>query len=166
MTEATSNSEYVIIFSDKKKMTAKLMTDLRKIGHIEQLSGVSLGFVVKLEKPAQSGKQGWAQLTELLNGKADVFPVFEDESQTQRYPIGKLQVRFPTRPTDRQLKEICQSQGLKISGRNEFTPDQVAFELKKPSDHYLPDLVQELSQEQGPLTKVWPVTLSQFRRGV
>jgi len=166
MTETISKSEYVAIFSDKKNMTAKLMAELKSQGQVEPLSGVPLGFVITLAKSAPSGKQGWTKLSELLNGKAKVFPVFEDENEAPRYPIGKLQVRFPSRPTDQELRKICQTQGLKVSERNEFVPDQVAFELKKSSDQYLPDLVQQLRAEQGPSTKVWPVTLSQFRRGV
>ena len=158
-----SDSEFVVRLPSELTPQAAA-GKLQGVASLEPLAGHPGLHIVSLASGAASPKKGWELLRKKLGGKVEVSPVFLDEDQTPRYAVGTFQVRFPSPPSDAELHEWL-PQGLRVKGRNEYMPAQVALEPEDPARQYLPDLLAALQQHIAEGVTVWPETLQRYRRG-
>jgi hypothetical protein len=142
---------------------ARLSQALGAAGALEAIAGHPGLYLVTLSHAAKDARHGWELVRQQLGGEVEVFPVYIGEDELPRFSVGTLQVRFPSPPSDTELAQWL-PQGLRIKGRNEYVPAQIALEPADPAGQFLPDLVAEVEKSSSQPVRVWPETLQQFRR--
>lgn len=141
---------------------------LESVGSIEDL-GEDNTLLLRVKKArsqsqAQSQPQAqWQRLSKLIGSSGSVQPVLSDETGHPHYPTGELTVRFLRKPTQSDLKQFAAKYGLRLRDRNEFVPEQAAFEVTDPASTYLPDLVQQIEADKT-IKQAWANTLSRYKR--
>ena len=156
MTKQTPNPELFLVSLDPKDK-AEVTQRLTAAGTLEELD--EYNFLLRVNTQASSPETQWRELTNLTGSLATVQPVLIDEKGQTLYLTGDLTVRFPKKPTAKQLKEFAAKYGLQLRDRNEFVPEQVAFK----TDRYLPDVLQEIDTDED-IQTAWPNTRSRYKR--
>jgi hypothetical protein len=141
---------------------------LESVGSIEDI-GEDNTLLLRVKKTrsqsqAESQPQAqWRRLTEMIGSSGSVQPVLSDETGHPHYPTGELTVRFLKKPSDKNVKEFAEKYGLRLRDRNEFVPEQAAFQVADPAATYLPDLLQEITADKT-IKNAWANTRSQYKR--
>lgn len=134
---------------------------ITELGTVQPISAHPELVVLHLDKAGKGTAKGrWQKLRKAV-GNAAVFPVFVDDTQSARFPVGTIQVRFKAPPTAAVLDQLALKHGLVVRGRNKYAPTQIAF--TPPDDAYLPDLIEDIGGGEE-LEAVWPETLSAYQR--
>jgi hypothetical protein len=141
----------------------KVQQKLKKLGEIEELKGSDNILLLHFRQKTPDAKAAWKLIRKKLGEEEIVYPVLLDESGYRQYPTGEISVRFQSTPSDTQLKRFAASHRLRLHSRNEFVPQQVIFEPLKPSEQYIPELVQEVASAKN-IQLAWANTLSRFER--
>lgn len=138
---------------------------LGELGEVSALPAHPELLVLRLAGKKQiDPRVGWDQVRSTL-GDITVDPVFVDEEDTLKYPIGTIKVRFSEVPGDIELANWCQRHGLSMLSRDKYAPNQLSFAPLKSRHPFLPDLLAELHEEANFGVTAWPETLTQFQRG-
>jgi hypothetical protein len=116
--------------------------------------------LLQVRQKTPDSKATWELVRKKIGGEI-VHPVLLDESGYHQYPTGEISVRFQSNPSDTQLKRFAASHNLRLRSRNEFIPQQVIFELLKPGERYIPELVEEIAGDKN-VQYAWANTLSRF----
>jgi hypothetical protein len=156
VTKQTPNPELFLIHLDPKDK-AEVSQRLAAAGTLEELDENNL--LLRVTTQASSSETQWRELTNLAGSLATVQPVLIDEKGQTLFPTGDVTVRFPKKPTAKQLKGFAAKYGLQVRDRNEFVPEQVAFK----TDRYLPDVLQEIDTDED-IQTAWPNTSSRYQR--
>ncbi len=135
---------------------------LKSIGSTEDL-GEDNTLLLRVNRKFSRPQAGWQQLTKLIGSSGTVQPVLSDETGQPHYPTGELTVRFLKKPSNKDLKEFGSRYGLRLRDRNEFVPEQAAFQVTDPAASYLPDLVQQIAADKT-IKSAWANTLSHYKR--
>jgi len=80
------------------------------------------------------------------------------------YPTGEVSIRFDPSVDPATIDSFVAKHSLELRSRNEFVPTQITVAPSKPSETWLPDLVETLNDEPR-VSRAWPNTLSAYRRG-
>jgi hypothetical protein len=160
VTKQTPNPELFLVYVDPKDKS-EVSRRHAAAGSLEELDENNLLLHVKTK--AASPETQWRELTNLAGSLATVQPVLIDEKGQTLYPTGDLTVRFPKKPTAKQLKDFAAKYGLQLRDRNEFVPEQAAFKLKNPTTTYLPDVLQQIDSDKD-IQTAWPNTRSRYER--
>jgi hypothetical protein len=160
VTKQTPNPELFLVYVDPKDKS-EVSRRLAAAGSLEELDENNL--LLRVKTKAASPETQWRELTNLAGSLATVQPVLIDEKGQTLYPTGDLTVRFPKKPTAKQLKEFAAKYGLQLRDRNEFVPEQAAFKLKNPTTTYLPDVLQQIDSDKD-IQTAWPNTRSRYER--
>jgi len=155
--------EYVVYFPSHEDIH-EVRHRLEKLGTLYPVAGRAGTFIVRLSTPASSGRKGWEKVRDAVGTLGEVFPVFLDDRGAPTYPVGTVMVRFASPLSDAELEKWL-PQGLRVKGRNEFVPAQVALVSDHPGQRYLPDVLSDLKNQNDYAVTVWPETLQAFRRG-
>jgi hypothetical protein len=117
--------------------------------------------------PAPGGDAGsaWRQVADIVGGPAVIAPVMTDSDGNRMYPTGVVQVRFAEPPTEHEARRFGQTYGLKLQSVNKWQPRQAAYTVIAEQPTYLPDTIGRVQQDSA-VTRVWPETLSLYKRGV
>lgn len=154
-----SNNLFVV---HAKQDRQKVQEALRKFGEVEEVKGSNNLLLVHLPKEA-ADKKTWRSIQKKLGKGEVVHPVLVDESGHLQYPTGEINVRFERNPSDAELKRFAAKHGLRLRSRNEYVPQQAIFEPIDAAERYVPELVQEISQEKN-VQLAWANTLSRYDR--
>ncbi|MCA1606921.1 MAG: hypothetical protein LC775_15955, partial [Acidobacteria bacterium] len=119
--------------------------------------------LLRVNRKFSRPQAGWQRLTKLIGSSGTVQPVLSDETGQPHYPTGELTVRFLKKPSNKDLKEFGSRYGLRLRDRNEFVPEQAAFQVTDPAASYLPDLVQQIAADKT-IKSAWANTLSHYKR--
>jgi hypothetical protein len=152
----TPDPELFVVYFDPKDK-AEVSQLLAPLGSLEELDENNL--LLRVNTKASSPETQWRELTKLVGSLATVQPVLTDEKGQTHLPTGDLTVRFPKKPTAKQLKDFAAKYGLQLRDRNEFVPEQVAFK----TDSYLPDVLQQIDTDKD-IKTAWPNTRSRYQR--
>jgi hypothetical protein len=125
--------------------TPQALPSLEKVGRVERLSSPRGGWVVSLEKPARSPRQGWEALRRQLGAGFLVVPVMDDEDGAARYPTGLVTVRFCGPVSDADMEAFARAHALDVVKRARFTRVQVLFRHSAIGEQFLPDVSEKLS---------------------
>jgi len=155
-----SNSLFVVHAKHNRQQVQETLKDL---GEVEELKGSDNLLLVHLPKKAAAAKKAWQSIRKKLGEDEAVHPVLLDETGHHQYPTGEINVRFQSTPTDAQLKRFAASHRLRLHSRNEFVPQQAIFEPLKAGEQYVPELVEEISNDKN-IQLAWANTLSRFER--
>lgn len=137
------------------------LSQMAELGTVQPLAAHPELLILHLAKSAKgTAKAQWQKLRKAI-GNAAVFPVFVDDAQSARFPVGTIQVRFKAPPTAAALDQLAEKHGLVVGGRNKYAPAQVAF--TPADDAYLPDVIEGIEADAD-LEAVWPETLSAYQR--
>lgn len=135
---------------------------LKSIGSTENL-GEDNTLLLRVNKKFSGPQAGWQRLTKLIGSSGTVQPVLSDETGQPHYPTGEVTVRFLKEPSDKDLKQFAAKYRLSLRDRNEFVPEQAAFQVNDPAATYLPDLVKQITADKA-IKNAWANTLSQYKR--
>lgn len=127
---------------------------LEGLAHVETLDGRSPGWVVKLNKPPRSAREGWRNLHRLLGPEFVVLPAMVDDAGRYRYPTGMLSLRFEDDASEQQLRNVASVYDLELVGRARFTRQQALFRPSAGSDVFLPD-VRGRIKDDADVEAVW-----------
>ena len=155
MTKQTANPELFLIYIDPKDK-AEVTQRLSPAGSLEELDENNL--LLRVTK-ASSPESQWRELTNLVGSLATVQPVLIDEKGQTLFPTGDVTVRFPKKPTAKQLKDFAAKHGLELRDRNEFVREQATFK----TNTYLPDVLQQIDTDND-IKEAWPNTRSRYQR--
>ena len=155
MTKQTANPELFLIYIDPKDK-AEVTQRLSPAGSLEELDENNL--LLRVTKPSSPETQ-WRELTNLVGSLATVQPVLIDEKGQTLFPTGDVTVRFPKKPTAKQLKDFAAKHGLELRDRNEFVREQATFK----TNTYLPDVLQQIDTDND-IKEAWPNTRSRYQR--
>ena len=134
---------------------------LASVGTVEELQGGD-ALLIRAGKTGK-GRSAWDAVKRAAGAGATVQPVLLDADGQPHFPTGEISVRFEKAPSDDQLQQFAAAHGLRLRDRNELAPQQAVFLPAEATDGYLPDLVNELANEDG--TKAaWANTQSRYRR--
>ena len=125
--------------------TARALPSLEKIGRVERLPSPRVGWVVCLNEPARSPRQGWEALKKQLGTDFVVVPVVDDQDGAERYPTGLVTVRFCTPVSDAEMEDFARAHALDVVRRARFTRVQVLFRPTEIGEQFLPDVSEKLS---------------------
>lgn len=145
-----------------KRGKEKIQQQLKNIGEIEELKGSNDLLLLHLRQKSPGAKAAWELIRKKL-GEEVVHPVLLDESGSHQYPTGEISVRFQSNLSHTQLKRFAASHNLRLHSRNEYIPQQALFEILKPGEHYIPELVQEVASDKQ-VQLAWANTLARFER--
>lgn len=109
------------------------------------------------------GKSGWAALQAQLSPNFLAIPVLDDGQGGERFPTGRVSVRFDSPVADAQLTSFERGADLVLVHRTKRTDRQAVFRPKRPEHTYLPALVDELNARQG-IQLAWLDAESTYRR--
>jgi hypothetical protein len=126
-------------------VTPGALPSLEKIGRVERLPSPRVGWVVYLDKPARSPRQGWEALKKQLGAGFLVVPVMDDEDGAVRYPTGLVTVRFCAPVSDADMEAFAHAHALDVVKRARFTRVQVLFRPAAIGEQFLPDVSEKLS---------------------
>lgn len=155
MTKQIANPELFLIYIDPKDK-AEVTQRLSPAGSLEELDENNL--LLRVTKPSSPETQ-WRELTDLVGSLATVQPVLIDEKGQTLFPTGDVTVRFPKKPTAKQLKDFAAKHGLELRDRNEFVREQATFK----TNTYLPDVLQQIDTDND-IKEAWPNTRSRYQR--
>lgn len=134
---------------------------LRSLGATEAVGHDDL-MVINVSKSGASAKRAWEQVVQ-SDAVEWAAPVMQDEAAEEHVPTGEVTVRFKDRPSQTDLLKFASDNGLTLRDRNEFVTEQAAFNVAKPRETYLPDLINQLRRRRG-VTRAWANTLSRYRK--
>ena len=110
-----------------------------------------------------SGRSGWQALQAQLSPNFLAIPVLDDGQGGERFPTGRISVRFRSPVTDVQLVSFQRSAELVLVHRTKRTDRQAVFRPERPGQSYLPELVDELNAREG-VDLAWLDAESAYRR--
>ncbi|MGH9944337.1 MAG: hypothetical protein ACRD9R_18480 [Pyrinomonadaceae bacterium] len=134
---------------------------LARLGAVEDLKGGLL--LLRAHVAPKSPRENWRRARKLMGADAFVQPALVGESGDGQYPTGEIAIRFHETQTDAYLKKFAKAHGLRLLKRNDYVPQQAAYQLDDAGSQYLPDLVSMLEQDEK-VKSVWPDTLAHFKR--
>jgi hypothetical protein len=156
----TSTNEYILQLHDGTNK--ELLTQLKTLGTVAAIPAHPELLHLRLSSDERTTpKKRWATLKKALGASASVFPVFLDDKQMPRLPVGTIVIRFKETPTDADVDHLAEKHQLVVQKRNQYAPQQIAFTA--PDDAYLPEILGSIEEEAN-LEAVWPETLSQYSR--
>ncbi|MFZ5636015.1 MAG: hypothetical protein ACOY82_05450 [Pseudomonadota bacterium] len=130
---------------------------------VEPLEGRTPGWIVRLNKPPRSAREGWRSLHRLLGADYVVLPAMVDDSGRLRFPTGLLSLRFGDEADDSALHGIAEAYGLELVGRPRFTRQQALFRPAGGSEVFLPDVSGRIERDRK-VEAVWFDAESAFTR--
>jgi hypothetical protein len=130
------------------------LSRLDGLASVKPLGGRTPGWVVKLNKPPRSARQGWRNLHRLLGSDYVVVPAIVDEAGRYRYPTGLLSLRFEDDASEQKLQSVASAYGLEFVGRAKFTKQQALFKPAAGSDVFLPDVSGKIRNDEH-VESVW-----------
>jgi hypothetical protein len=133
------------------------------LASVKPLGGRTPGWVVKLNKPPRSARQGWRSLHRLLGPDYVVLPAIVDEEGRYRYPTGLLSLRFEDDASEQKLQTVASTYGLEFVGRAKFTKQQALFKPAAGSEVFLPDVSGKIQNDEQ-VESVWFDAESTFSR--
>lgn len=160
MTKQTPNPELFVVYVNTENK-AEVSQRLAAVGSLDELDENNL--LLRVKTQGASPETQWRELTNLVGSLATVQPVLTGDKGQTLYPTGDVTVRFPKKPTDKQLHDFAAKYGLQLRDRNEFVPEQAAFKLKEPTTTYLPDVLDQIDTDND-IQSAWPNTRSRYER--
>ena len=142
--------------------SAAVRRQLASVGAVEEIEGSDL-LLLKLGEACPDPKAAWQRILSDMGSAQWVAPLLLDEQSQPHFPTGDITVRFDHAPSEKHLEAFAAAHGLRLRDRNEFVPEQAAFQPEEPRRTFLPDLVRALSDEKG-VAAAWANTLSRYRR--
>jgi len=162
MASQIPNSElFVVHYSPDNK--EDLTRRLEKVGSTEDMEQDNMLLVHVKEKKQAAPQAAWERLSAAVGSAGAVQPVLSDERGTPHYPTGEVTVRFVKKPSEKELKAFSSKYGLRLRDRNEFVPEQAAFQVEDPGANYLPDLLKQITSSKT-VDSAWANTLSSYKR--
>lgn len=120
-------------------------------------------FLLTLAGEADDPRIAWEYVQKAFGAEAVVAPVLTDEAGHTLYPTGTVHVRFDRTLSDDELQAFAATYRLGIQERNRYQPAQVSFSITDPTDTYLPELMDRLSEAPG-VKAAWQETKARYRR--
>ena len=161
MAKQIPNPDLFVVYVPQKNKE-EVSRRLESIGSIEDLDEEN-ALLLRVKTARSQPQAQWRQLSEVVGPSGTVQPVLSDETGYPHYPTGELTVRFLKKPSDKQLKQFAAKYELRLRDRNEFVPEQAAFQVADPSATYLPDLIQKIEADKN-IKQAWANTRSHYRR--
>jgi hypothetical protein len=157
-----SSTTFVVRGEKLAKLTRRAR-QLARCEEIELFRDDEQLLLLTLTGEADDPRLAWEYVQKSIGAEAVVAPVLIDETGHTLYPTGTVHVRFDHTPSDDELQEFATTYRLGIRDRNRYQPAQVSFSIVHPSDTYLPELVDRLSDAPG-IKAAWQETKAQYRR--
>ena len=139
---AASRRQFVIRHAALAR-TAEPPLSLAGLATLKPLPSGQGGWVAEMTHAAPA-RAAWQALQAQLGAGFLVLPVLEDNDGGQRFPTGRISVRFRAPVTDARLHALAQSCSLALAHRTKFTDRQAVFDPGDAAADYLPDLVARL----------------------
>jgi hypothetical protein len=130
---------------------------------VEPLASRMPGWVVRLNRPPRTAREGWRSLRRWLGDAFVVLPAIVDGAGRHRYPTGLLSLRFEDETGDDALREVAETYGLELVGRQKFTRHQALFRPAAGTDVFLPDISGRIAHD-AQVEAVWFDAESAFNR--
>src|SRR5262245_52356026 len=93
-----SPNEFVVRISTSADRD-EVLQKLRDLGSVEELpSYPDLAVLHVKGRAKQQAKKIWSKIQSSFKDAGEVLPVFRDDDQGPRYPVGTIMVRFPSPP--------------------------------------------------------------------
>ncbi len=131
---------------------------------VEPLEGRTPGWIVRLNKPPRSAREGWQRLHRLLGPEFVILPAMVDDDGRLRFPTGLLSLRFGDEANEAAMREIAETYDLEFVGRPRFSRQQALFRPAAGSDVFLPDVSGRIKGDRQ-IEAVWFDAESAFSRG-
>ena len=116
------------------------------------------------EAKGDSLQAAWQELQRQLGARFQALPVLSDPDSGERYPTGRIGVRFHAPVSDTQLQQLAQAAGAQLLHRTPRTDRQAVFAAADPVAQYMPALVQRLAEDDS-VDRAWLDAESAYRRG-
>lgn len=139
----------------------KAAPDLGPALPVQPLAGARRAWVT--EAQANSAQAAWQDLQRRLGDQFQALPVLNDPDSGERYPTGRIGVRFRAPVSDTQLQQLAQAAGAQLLHRTARTDRQAVFAATHPVAQYLPALVQRLAEDDS-VDRAWLDAESAYRR--
>lgn len=150
-----------MVVAVKEKDAAAAASRYRGLGEL-QAGGSSL-MTFRLRAPARDPREAWRKVLEENPDAEWVAPLFRDASGNELLPTGAIVVRFRRKLSDRALEAFAAQQGVVLTRRNEFVPEQASFRPHRPREAYLPDLIASITRHAD-VAAAWPSTSGRYRK--
>ena len=157
-----SSIEFVVTGIDPIWL-GKVVAELSDFEMPEAVEGDDDLVVVRLKSGTKEPGSARRRLQKSLGDTHMVAPVLLDRSGAKIYPIGIVQIRFRSSPSDGEIRAFAKAHRLCRPTRNRYQPAQVSFRLTKPSQSFLPDIITKLS-ESPEVYRAWAETKAAYRR--
>lgn len=152
-----------VVRRQKEDFDTESRQQVEKCGAATELKAYPRLLLLHVDAPSADKtdvRATWERLQNQLGDGFDVYPVIIDEEGKQKYPVGKVVVRFKEPPSDEVLEELADEHELAGPERNEFSAKQVAFEAGRK---FLPDILEKLKDSKA--QRSWVETISAYDRG-
>ena len=142
--------------------SAEVVDRLASLGTVRPIPGTER-VVLEVAGAAGSARELWRRVLDAVDRIRWAAPVVVDETGATHLPTGEVSVRFRRAPSAGELKRFASAHRVRVRKRNEFVREQVTVGPLDERECYLPELVEEISAEDGVLA-AWADTMSEFRR--
>jgi len=150
-----------VIRSQSGKFSVEIEKKLSDQGVVREIEQYSELILLEIADEDVDVRRTWEKLQEELGEGFDVFPVILDDEGNQKYPIGRIAMRFREPLSDDELAAFAKEHELSSVERNEYTQKQIAFGI---GQKFLPELLENLQAENSNV-RSWAETISAFKRG-
>lgn len=133
------------------------------LAQVDVLNCRTPGWLVTMKQTQGSAKADWEELHVALGRSFQILPVLCNEMSSDRYPDGILSVRFKDIVTTADLKKLSEKYDLKLVRQTPRILVQAQFSLCSPATVFLPDVVQNVMQEED-IEAAWMDADSAFIR--
>ena len=128
---------------------------------VQPLAGARNAWVT--EARGHSIETAWRKLQRQLGGQFQALPVLSDPDSGERYPTGRIGVRFRAPVSDTQLQHLATAAGAQLLHRTPRTDRQAVFTATDPAAQYAPALVERLAEDDS-VDRAWLDAESAYRR--
>lgn len=109
-----------------------------------------------------SSRAAWRGLQKQLGPAWCVIPVVDADDGAERYPTGRISIRFSGAVSDTALDSLLKTCGLQLLQRTKFSDRQALATASDPGA-YLPDLVAAAARQAG-VEAAWLDAEAAYRR--
>jgi len=132
------------------------------IGEVTLLGDSGLR-LVRVTKSHRDARTAWKEIMDRVRDLEWAAPAMRSPDGAEHYPTGRIAVRFTEKQTVNSLRAFARAHGLELVRKNEFVPSQATFVPEKPAEVFLPDRVNEVTNNSI-VQKAWAETISRYKR--
>lgn len=127
---------------------------------IAPLAGARDAWLTQVE--GRSVFAAWKHLQHRLGTRFQALPVLTGEDG-ERYPTGRIGVRFAAPVSDAQLQALAESADARLQQRSARTDRQAVFVAADPTHQFLPEVLERLGRDSA-VEQAWLDAQSAYRR--